>query len=83
MVLTVRGTAGESRQGALDAAKPDVDFRRLVVAQDTGGAIRGPVRGDVYWGAGKTAESVAGRMAHKGRLFVLLPKTAAAKLVAR
>jgi membrane-bound lytic murein transglycosylase A len=70
----------EAHAPAPDAAKPDVDFRRLLVAQDTGGAIRGPVRGDVYWGAGKTAESVAGRMAHKGKLFVLLPKPVAAKL---
>jgi membrane-bound lytic murein transglycosylase A len=63
-----------------DAKNPDVAFRRLVVAQDTGGAIRGPVRGDVYWGANARAESVAGRMAHKGKLFVLLPKAAAARL---
>jgi membrane-bound lytic murein transglycosylase A len=51
-----------------------------LVAQDTGGAIRGPVRGDVYWGAGAKAESVAGRMAHKGQLYVLLPKSVAPKL---
>lgn len=64
-----------------DAVKDaDVAFRRLVVAQDTGGAIRGPVRGDVYWGASARAESIAGRMAHKGKLFVLLPKAAAARL---
>ena len=65
---------------APDASAPDVAFRRLVISQDTGGAIRGPVRGDVYWGAGVLAESVAGRMAHKGRMFVLLPKTAAQRL---
>lgn len=69
----------------IDATAPaesgsDVVFRRLVIAQDTGGAIRGPVRGDVYWGAGKRAEEIAGRMAHKGRLIVLLPKAAAARL---
>ncbi|MFM9865758.1 MAG: murein transglycosylase A [Micropepsaceae bacterium] len=61
-------------------AGPDVVFRRLVIAQDTGGAIRGPVRGDVYWGAGKRAEEIAGRMAHRGRLYVLLPKSVAARL---
>jgi membrane-bound lytic murein transglycosylase A len=59
---------------------PDMPFQRLVVAQDTGGAIRGPVRGDVYWGAGAKAESIAGRMAHKGKLYVLLPKPVAARL---
>ncbi|MBI1210303.1 MAG: murein transglycosylase [Alphaproteobacteria bacterium] len=70
----------EAHAPARDAAQPDVDFDRLLVAQDTGGAIRGPVRGDVYWGAGKVAESIAGRMAHKGTLYVLLPKAVAAKL---
>lgn len=63
-----------------DVKAPDVAFKRLVVAQDTGGAIRGPVRGDVYWGASARAESVAGRMAHKGQLYVLLPKAVAARL---
>jgi membrane-bound lytic murein transglycosylase A len=48
-------------------------LRRLLVAQDTGGAIRGPVRGDVFWGAGERAEAVAGRMKHPGRLWLLLP----------
>ncbi|MBP6011492.1 MAG: murein transglycosylase A [Alphaproteobacteria bacterium] len=62
------------------ATVPDVPFHRLLIAQDTGGAIRGPVRGDVYWGAGARPESVAGRMAHKGTLFVLLPKSVAARL---
>jgi membrane-bound lytic murein transglycosylase A len=63
-----------------DAVGQSVPLRRLMIAQDTGGAIRGPVRGDVYWGAGARAENVAGRMAHKGRLFVLLPKSVAARL---
>ncbi|HEX3942986.1 MAG TPA: MltA domain-containing protein [Rhizomicrobium sp.] len=69
------------------ATRPDVDpnrparaFDQLLVAQDTGGAIRGPARGDVYWGFGKDAESVAGRMKADGRLFVLLPKAVAARL---
>jgi len=70
----------EAHSPASDATQPDVAFNRLVVAQDTGGAIRGPVRGDVYWGAGNAAESIAGRMAHKGKLYVFLPKTVAAKI---
>jgi membrane-bound lytic murein transglycosylase A len=55
---------------------PDGDrpLRRLVVAQDTGGAIRGPVRGDVFWGADALAEHVAGHMKSPGRLFILLPR---------
>ena len=53
---------------------PDRKLRRLLVAQDTGGAIRGPVRGDVFWGYGPEAAELAGRMKHRGRLWVLLPK---------
>jgi membrane-bound lytic murein transglycosylase A len=53
----------------------DRKIRRLLVAQDTGGAIRGPVRGDVFWGHGPEAAELAGRMKHRGRLWVLLPKT--------
>ena len=45
-----------------------------MVAQDTGGAIRGPVRGDVFWGAGPEAEHLAGHMKSPGRLFILLPR---------
>ncbi|NWG45646.1 MAG: murein transglycosylase A [Alphaproteobacteria bacterium] len=53
---------------------PDVPFRRLLVAQDTGGAIRGVVRGDVYWGFGPRAAAIAGRMKHAGEAHVLLPR---------
>ena len=52
---------------------PDRPLRRLFIAQDTGGAIRGPIRGDVFWGAGPEPEAIAGRMKHPGRLWVLLP----------
>jgi membrane-bound lytic murein transglycosylase A len=51
------------------------DLRRLVIAQDTGGAIRGPVRGDLFWGAGAEAEARAGTMKARGRYYLLLPKT--------
>ena len=54
----------------------DRPLRRLFVAQDTGGAIRGPVRGDVFWGHGETAAAVAGRMKHPGRIWLLLPRSA-------
>jgi membrane-bound lytic murein transglycosylase A len=47
-----------------------------MVAQDTGGAIKGAVRGDVFWGAGEHAEVVAGHMKSKGRFFVLVPRAA-------
>lgn len=48
-------------------------IRRLVMAQDTGAAIKGPVRGDLFWGAGAAAFEQAGRMKSAGRLWLLLP----------
>lgn len=63
-----------------DPAKAERAFDALLIAQDTGGAIRGPGRGDVFWGFGHDAESIAGRMKSTGRMFVLLPKSVAAKL---
>ncbi len=48
-------------------------FSRLMVAQDTGGAINGEVRGDVFWGFGDEAEEIAGRMSNAGRYWLLLP----------
>lgn len=66
----------------LDSVTPDGDmFQRLMVAQDTGGAIRGPVRGDVFWGFGEQAAEIAGRMNAEGRLYVLLPRGVAEKAV--
>jgi membrane-bound lytic murein transglycosylase A len=48
-------------------------LRRLMLAQDTGGAIKGAVRADLYWGSGIEAGTLAGRMRQPGRLWVLLP----------
>lgn len=53
----------------------DQPLRRLMVAQDTGGAIKGRVRGDFFWGMGNAAGEYAGRMRSQGELWVLLPKT--------
>lgn len=50
-------------------------LRRVMVAQDTGGAIKGVVRGDVFWGAGAEAEAHAGAMQNAGQLYILLPKS--------
>ena len=61
----------------LDAEHPEPRaerLRRLVVAQDVGGAIRGPVRGDLFWGHGDTAADLAGRMKSSGRYYLLLPR---------
>lgn len=49
-------------------------LQRLMVAQDTGGAIKGPVRGDVYWGGGDDAYTVAGHMKNHGHYWLLIPK---------
>jgi membrane-bound lytic murein transglycosylase A len=60
-----------------NAAKPDRAFGSLLIAQDTGGAIKGSVRGDVFFGPGKSAEAIAGRMKSHGRIFALVPKPVA------
>ncbi len=52
-------------------------LERLTLAQDTGGAIRGPVRADFFWGFGDAAGHEAGRMKQAGRLWILWPKGAA------
>jgi len=51
----------------------DVLLQRLVLAQDTGGAIRGPVRADYFWGFGDEAGDKAGGMKQRGLMWVLLP----------
>jgi len=63
----------------LDTTWPasDKPLRRLVVAQDIGGAIKGPLRGDFYWGSGEAALEQAGRMKQELRLYLLLPKAVA------
>lgn len=50
------------------------EWSGLLIAQDTGGAIKGPVRGDIYFGTGVDAGNRAGTMNAKGRLWVLLPR---------
>ena len=48
-------------------------YRRLTIAQDTGTAIQGPARGDIFFGGGPQAADWAGRMANEGRAIVLVP----------
>lgn len=50
-------------------------LQRLMMAQDTGGAIKGGVRADVFWGAGEAAGKLAGAMRQSGQVWVWLPKT--------
>lgn len=58
---------------ANDASALVGSFQRLMVAQDTGGAIKGAVRGDVFWGSGSEPGERAGVMKARGRWFFLLP----------
>jgi membrane-bound lytic murein transglycosylase A len=52
----------------------DAPLKRLVMAQDTGGAIRGINRGDFFWGFGPAAGESAGRMKQQGRMWLLWPR---------
>ncbi len=49
-------------------------FTRFMLTQDTGGAIRGHGRGDIFWGHGQIAELTAGHMQHSGRVFLLIAR---------
>ena len=60
----------------------DGAIRRAVIAQDTGGAIKGPVRGDFYWGSGDAAGRMAGAMNATGRYALLVPKAVSARAIA-
>ena len=52
----------------------EAPLARLMLAQDTGGAIRGPVRADFFWGFGAEAGTLAGKMRQPGMMWVLLPR---------
>ena len=62
-----------------DPRGPGARLQRLMIAQDRGGAIRGPVRGDFFWGTGDAAGEAAGLMRSRGRSWLLLPKPLAAR----
>ena len=57
----------------VDPLAPGRPLRRLLIAQDTGTAIKGAVRGDVFWGHGPEAAMRAGVMNSPGRWYLLLP----------
>jgi membrane-bound lytic murein transglycosylase A len=61
-------------QAASDCIAQWVPFGRFMLNQDTGGAIRGPGRADVFWGRGAYAELAAGHLKHPGSLFFLVLK---------
>ena len=58
----------------IESAKPVSPFQRLMIAQDTGSAIVGPARADLYLGGGDDAARIAGRIRHPGRFMMLLPR---------
>ena len=58
----------------VDPLDAEIPLRRLMVAQDTGGAIKGANRADLFWGTGRAAGAKAGYMNRQGRLIVLLPR---------
>lgn len=58
----------------IESPEPATTFQRLMVAQDTGSAIVGPARADIYFGAGAEAGSMSGRLRHPARFYLLLPK---------
>ena len=71
----------ETTLPSFDANRPEGErFQQLMVAQDTGGAIKGPVRGDVFFGHGVRAETLAGYMKQKGQWNVLVPNSLAQRL---
>ena len=59
----------------IETAESKTPFRRLMIAQDTGSAIVGPARADLYFGAGLDAGKVAGRLRHTARFVMLVPKS--------
>ncbi len=65
----------------LDKTNTLQTWRSLLVAQDTGSAIRGYARGDVFWGSGEKAAIIAGQMKAAGQMIVLLPNALAKKLI--
>lgn len=67
----------------LATATADGPLAALLVAQDTGGAIKGANRVDIFFGAGEAARRLAGSQSATGRLVLLLPPAAAARLGAR
>ncbi|MDP1882975.1 MAG: MltA domain-containing protein, partial [Bradyrhizobium sp.] len=59
----------------IESAQSKTPFRRLMIAQDTGSAIVGPARADLYFGAGAEAGRVAGRFRHNARFVILVPNS--------
>jgi len=63
----------------LESEEPSTPFRHLVIAQDTGSAIVGPARADIFFGAGSGVEHIAGRLKDHGEFVMLVPQSVALK----
>ncbi len=59
--------------GLSDPERPEAQFGRLMIADDTGSAIKGPARGDIFTGSGDQAGKIAGEIRHQARMILLLP----------
>ena len=59
----------------IESERSKTPFRRLMIGQDTGSAIVGPARADLYFGAGAEAGKVSGRIRHNARFVMLVPKS--------
>jgi membrane-bound lytic murein transglycosylase A len=59
----------------IESEKPETKFQRLLIAQDTGSAIVGPARADIYFGAGEEVGSIAGRIKQFGNFVMLVPRS--------
>jgi len=74
----------------ISCKKPSIDshgnitgwnkFSRFVLNQDTGGAIKGAGRADIFWGSGAYAETAAGHLKHEGELYLLIKKPKFSKM---
>jgi len=71
--MTTRVPRPGALSGAIDQGNT-LPFQRLMIAQDTGSAIQGAHRSDIFFGTGEAAGEVAGRMRAEGRMFVLMPR---------
>ena len=61
----------------IESEKPETKFRHLLFAQDTGSAIVGPARADIYFGHGEEISHIAGRIKQNGQFVMLAPKSVA------
>ena len=63
----------------IESETPETPFRKLLIAQDTGSAIVGPARADIYFGAGHDVASIAGRIKQPGQFVMLVPQAVPVK----